>query len=142
MTTSDCFKLYPVGLIQKQADQTIITIRAAYKDALLGLEQFSHIMVCYWFHQNDTPEKRNTLRVYPRRNKSNPLSGVFATRAPLRPNLIAWSTCKLLAVDGLKLTIDKIDAFDATPVLDIKPFIPSRRSLAGVKTPDWLSHFQ
>ncbi len=138
MTTSDCFKVYHIGLIKKQADQMFITIRTEYKDALLGLNQFSHIMVYYWFHQNDTPEKRNTLQVYPRKDKSNPLSGVFATRAPLRPNLIAQSTCKLLGIDDLKLTIDKIDAFDETPVLDIKPFIPSHRSLVDVKVPAWV----
>jgi len=138
MTTSDCFKVYPIGLIKKQDNHTIITIRAAYKDALLGLDQFSHITVCYWFHQNDTPEKRNTLQVYPRKDKSNPLSGVFATRAPLRPNLIAWSTCKLFAIDDLNIAIDKIDAFNETPVLDIKPFIPRRQSLSHIKTPAWV----
>jgi tRNA-Thr(GGU) m(6)t(6)A37 methyltransferase TsaA len=138
MTTSDHFKIYPIGLIKKQDNQTIVTIRAAYKDALLGLDQFSHIIVCYWFHQNDTPEKRNTMQVYPRKDRSNPLSGVFATHAPLRPNLIAWSICKLLTVDGLKIAIDKIDAFDETPVIDIKPFTPSRRSLSDVKMPTWV----
>ncbi|MDM8540774.1 tRNA (N6-threonylcarbamoyladenosine(37)-N6)-methyltransferase TrmO [Desulfococcaceae bacterium HSG9] len=136
--TSDCFQVYPIGFIKKQDSQTIITIRTAYKDALLGLDQFSHIIVCYWFHQNDTPEKRNTVQVYPRRDKSNPLSGVFATRAPLRPNLIACSTCKLLAIDKLKITVNEIDAFDKTPVIDIKPFIPSRRSLVDVKVPEWV----
>jgi len=125
-------------MVKKQGDQTIIAIRAAYRDALLGLDQFSHVFVCYWFHKNDVPEKRDTLQVYPRGDKSNPLSGVFATRAPLRPNLIAQSTCKLLGIDDLNLTIDKIDAFDKTPVLDIKPFIPSRRSFADVKMPEWV----
>ena len=139
MTTSDHFQVYPIGLIKKQGNQTIIAIHPSYKDALLGLDQFSHIIVCYWFHKNDTPEKRNTLQVYPRKDMSNPLSGVFATHAPLRPNLIAWSICKLLAVDELKIAIDKIDAFDKTPVLDIKPFIPSRRSLADVKMPAWVT---
>jgi len=138
MTTSDHFKVYPIGLIKKQDNQTIISIRAAYKEAILGLDQFSHIIVCYWFHKNDTSEKRNTLQVYPRKDTSNPLSGVFATHAPLRPNLIASSICKLLAIDDLKIVIDKIDAFDETPVLDIKPFIPSRRSLSNVKLPAWV----
>jgi tRNA-Thr(GGU) m(6)t(6)A37 methyltransferase TsaA len=77
--------------------------------------------VLYWFDRNDTPQKRSMLRVHPRGNPDNPLRGVFATRSPLRPNPIALSQVNVLSVRGSLIEIDGIDAFDDTPVLDIKP---------------------
>jgi tRNA (Thr-GGU) A37 N-methylase len=61
------------------------------------------------------------LQVHPRGDPSNPLCGVFATRAPVRPNLIALSRCRVLSVQGSVIEIDDIDAMPDTPVLDIKP---------------------
>ncbi|PVV25773.1 MAG: hypothetical protein B6D74_02610 [gamma proteobacterium symbiont of Ctena orbiculata] len=61
------------------------------------------------------------LQVHPRGNPDNPLRGVFATRAPVRPNLIALSRCRILSIVGNRIEIDDIDAFPDTPVLDIKP---------------------
>lgn len=57
------------------------------RDGLLGLEQWSPIWVFHWFDRNDTPAKRSVLQVHPRGNPDNPLTGVFATRSPVRPNL-------------------------------------------------------
>jgi tRNA-Thr(GGU) m(6)t(6)A37 methyltransferase TsaA len=133
----DHFKVYPIGTINKTEQTTTIKIAEKYLDALLGLDQFSHMVVCYWFHQNDQPEKRAVLQVYPRKDKRNPLSGVFATHSPLRPNLIALSICEILSVKVNRIWVDKIDAFDQTPVLDIKPLIPSRH-LKDVKLPAWV----
>jgi tRNA (Thr-GGU) A37 N-methylase len=58
--------------------------------------------------------------VHPRGNPDNPLRGVFATRSPFRPNLIALSQVKMVAVRGNLIEIEEIDAFADTPVLDIK----------------------
>ncbi len=134
----DRFDIFPVGVIQKQDENVWIEIYEKYNEALLGLDKFSHITVCYWFHENDTPEKRNVMRVHPRKNKENPLSGVFATHSPLRPNLIAISTCKILSIEGNTIHIDKIDAFDGSPVIDIKCFIPSRALKSDIRLPDWV----
>ena len=122
MTTP--FQVFPVGVVTKTDDGTRIDIYAAYEKALLGLDGFSHITVCYWFHQNDTPEQRKTLQVHPRKNERNPLAGVFATHSPVRPNLIALSPCKILRIKGRSIFIDDIDARDGSPVIDIKPYIP------------------
>ncbi len=134
----DRFDIFPVGVIQKQDENIWIEIYEKYNEALLGLDKFSHITVCYWFHENDTPEKRNVMLVHPRKNKENPLSGVFATHSPLRPNLIAISTCKILSIEGNTIHIDKIDAFDGSPVIDIKCFIPSRALKSDIRLPDWV----
>jgi tRNA-Thr(GGU) m(6)t(6)A37 methyltransferase TsaA len=134
----DHFEIFPVGVIQKQDENVWIEIYEKYNEALLGLDKFSHITVCYWFHENDTPETRNVMQVHPRKNKENPLSGVFATHSPLRPNLIAISICKILTIEGNTIHIDKIDAFDGSPVIDIKCFIPSRALKSDIRLPDWV----
>jgi len=77
--------------------------------------------------------------VHPRGNKENPLTGVFATRAPVRPNLIATTLCKIQGIDEGVIRIDRIDAFDGTPILDLKPYIPAAdRAESEVRVPDWV----
>ena len=110
--------------MNKEAGRTRIILERKYEPGLLGLDRFSHIQVLYWFDRNDTPRERSILQVHPRGNKSNPLSGVFATRAPVRPNLIALSLCRIVSIRENIIVIDRIDAFPGTPVLDIKPYIP------------------
>jgi len=133
------FKLYPVGEIKRQRGSLKLQIFDRYRDALKGLDGFSHVHVLYWFDRNDTPEKRSILQVHPRGNKKNPLTGVFACRAPVRPNLIALSLCKILSIQNEIITVDKIDAFDGSPILDIKPYIPSiDDEHNGIILPDWL----
>ena len=132
------FRVNPVGYIHKTDDQVIIEILEGYQAALLGLDRFSHIIVFSWFHENDTAEKRKTLRVHPRGEKTNPLTGVFATRSPARPNPIAISTCQILSIKKNKIHIDKIDSFDKTPVIDIKPLLPAEDLGNGFRVPDWI----
>jgi tRNA-Thr(GGU) m(6)t(6)A37 methyltransferase TsaA len=134
----DRFYIYPVGVIKKENENVRIVIDEAYRDALLGLDDFSHITVCYWFHENDTPEKRKTMQVHPRKNKQNPLRGVFATHSPLRPNLIALSICKILSIKDTTISIEKIDALDGSPVIDIKCFIPSSELGSDIRLPEWV----
>ena len=132
------YYIFPVGVIKKENENVRIEVYKEYRDALLGLDDFSHITVCYWFHGNDTPEKRKTMQVHPRKNKQNPLSGVFATHSPLRPNLIALSICKILSIKDTTIFIEKIDALDGSPVIDIKCFIPSRELGSDIRLPDWV----
>jgi len=135
---TDHFQIFPVGIIKKQGKQVKIEIHEKYENALLGLGGFSHIVVCYWFHKNDTPDKRKILQVYPRNTKTNPLTGVFATHSPRRPNLLAISICKILSISGNTIHINHIDAFDGSPVIDIKGFIPNHFPKSHVRIPDWV----
>lgn len=133
------FLIHPIGTVRRQGDQTFIDLDPAFGDGLLGLDGFSHILVCYWLDRNDTPEARRVLRTHPRADPANPLTGVFATHSPRRPNPIAISLCRLMAVTGPTLEIDRIDALDASPVIDIKCFIPSTRfEKEAVRVPDWV----
>ena len=118
MTT---YEVRPVGKVHNRKGKPVqLEIFEPYIPALDGLQRCSHVMVLWWFHKNDTPAKRGILKVHPRGDKRNPLTGVFATHSPVRPNLIAVTTCKVLAVEGGLVTIDGIDAFDDTPILDLK----------------------
>jgi tRNA-Thr(GGU) m(6)t(6)A37 methyltransferase TsaA len=114
------FTVYPIGWVRKVEGRTTIVVEKEYQPGLLGLDQFSHVWVIYWFDRNDTPEKRSILHVHPRGNPNNPLRGVFATHSPVRPNLIAISRCKIISIKGNVIEIDDIDAFPDTPVLDLK----------------------
>ena len=128
--------VHPVGVVRKRDAVVGIEIFDEYMDALLGLDGFSHVYVLYWFHKNDAPDKRRTLQVHPRGDRNNPLTGVFATHSPLRPNLVALALCKITAVDGNQIQIENIDALDGSPVIDIKCYIPD--SVKGVRMPGWV----
>jgi tRNA-Thr(GGU) m(6)t(6)A37 methyltransferase TsaA len=132
------FKIWPIGKVRKTGGVTAIEMDPAYRKALAGLEGFSHIHVLYWFDRNDTPEKRAILQVHPRGNREIPLTGVFGTRAPVRPNLIALSACKVISIEDCTIRIESIDAFDDSPVIDIKPYIPGSDLIPEAKVPDWV----
>jgi tRNA-Thr(GGU) m(6)t(6)A37 methyltransferase TsaA len=134
---SPTYVISPVGVIRKKGDHTYIEIEEGFKDALLGLDEFSHIHVMTWFHKNDNSKKRSTLQVHPRNNRNNPLTGVFATRSPVRPNLIALFRCGILSIKGRLLQLDHIDAYDGSPVIDIKPYIPRIDAIAEAKVSWW-----
>jgi tRNA-Thr(GGU) m(6)t(6)A37 methyltransferase TsaA len=137
--TTESFELHPVGKVRKKGKVVQLQITDKYTDALKGLDGYSHVFVLYWFDRNDTPKKRSILQVYPQGNRKNPRTGVFACRAPVRPNLIALSLCKILSIEGGTVRIEKIDALDGSPILDLKPYIPSIDSVkSGVHLPAWL----
>lgn len=119
--TASTFEVRPIGWVRKSGDKTSIEIDPRYQPGLLGVENLEEIWVLYWFDRNDTPAQRSILRVHPRGNPRNPIRGVFATRSPVRPNLIAMSRCGVLSVHDNIIEIDDIDAYPDTPVLDIKP---------------------
>jgi len=131
------YKIVPVGFVRKKGQTTQIEVQKAFEAALLGLDEFSHIYVLYWLHQNDTPEKRDTLQVHPRGNPRNPLTGVFATHSPARPNLVALSVCRVVAVRENLIEIEGIDAHDRTPVIDIKSYNPNNDPKPPIRIPEW-----
>ncbi|HEX9907961.1 MAG TPA: tRNA (N6-threonylcarbamoyladenosine(37)-N6)-methyltransferase TrmO [Thermoplasmata archaeon] len=94
-----------------------IVIRPSYIDGLYRLSRFRHVWIIFGFHrQRDT-----VLRVHPRRDPRMPLFGVFATQSPTRPNKIGLTLVELLRIRRNVLTVKGLDAFDGSPVYDIKP---------------------
>ncbi len=95
-----------------------IELKEEFVPGLLDLDGFSHIILVYYFHES----KNFELQVEP--FLENKKHGVFATRAPKRPNAIGMSVVKLLRIDNNILEVENIDVLDGTPLLDIKPYIP------------------
>ncbi len=114
------FTMHPIGYVKKPEGRTLIVLDKKYEPALLGVSELSEIWVLWWFDRNDNPEKRSILQVHPRGNPDNPIRGVFATHSPVRPNLIGMTRCKVISVKENVIEIESIDAFEDTPVLDIK----------------------
>ncbi|MGQ9922270.1 MAG: tRNA (N6-threonylcarbamoyladenosine(37)-N6)-methyltransferase TrmO [Desulfobacca sp.] len=133
------YLLQPIGYVHRAEKHQEIEVAAASEPALLGIERYSHLWIIYWFHEHDNPQDRSILQVHPCRNPANPLTGVFGTRAPVRPNLLGLCAVRLLRLAGLRLLVTGLDARDGTPVLDIKPYLSSTDAIAGATAPSFLS---
>lgn len=106
--------------------------------ATKGLEAFSHIEVVFLFHL--VPEHSiETGPRHPRGNVAWPAVGILAQRAKDRPNRLGVSRCRLLAVDGLELEVQGLDAIDGTPVLDVKPYMRDFDPRGPVSEPPWVA---
>lgn len=105
--------------IPRGGTEAVIEIDPAYADALLRIEEHSHLWLLMWFHQAN----RDVLRVTPVKiNPDLPEYGVFGARAFKRPNPIALTRVRLERVEGTRLHVSGCDAIDGTPVLDIKAY--------------------
>jgi tRNA-Thr(GGU) m(6)t(6)A37 methyltransferase TsaA len=109
-----------------------VEINKKYAAGLKDLDGFEYIILLYHFHLS----KGYTLEIKPFLDDS--LRGVFATRAPKRPNAIGISIVRLLKVEGITLHIEDVDILDGTPLLDIKPYVP-QFDVRETRTIGWLS---
>jgi tRNA-Thr(GGU) m(6)t(6)A37 methyltransferase TsaA len=89
-------------------------------EGLEGIRAGDEIILITWLHQAD----RNLLKVHPRRDKNRPLTGVFATRSPHRPNPLGLHRVSVLEIAGNRLKVGPLEAIDGTPIVDIKPVLP------------------
>jgi len=96
----------------------VVEVFPEYVDGLKDLDGFSHIILVYHFHLVG----RASLRVKP--YMDDEFHGIFATRAPPRPNPIGISVVRLVRVEGNRLHVSDVDIVDGTPLLDIKPYVP------------------
>ncbi len=133
MSGESC-SLRPVGVVRSQVKEPAdaprqgrdaglvvrVEIFPEFLPALEGLVPGQRVVMVCWFHRAD----REALRVRPRGDLSLPVTGVFNTRSPNRPNPLALHTAEILAIDGGTLTLKGVDAVDGTPVLDIRPHVP------------------
>jgi len=98
----------------------VIELDPQWREGLEGLTPGRWLWVlCHYDRAN-----RTKLKVHPRGDHSRPLTGVFNTRSPHRPNPISLTLVRLEAVEGGRLTVRGLEALDGTPVLDLKPWVP------------------
>ena len=133
------YQLRPIGRVDVDEDGFSIAVEEPFRDALVGLEGFSHINVLWWFSLLDEPEYRAvTTAEKPYRDAPDQL-GIFATRSPLRPNPLALSAVPVLSIEvgaGI-VRVPYLDAEPGSPVLDIKPYHPAVDRIRDVSVPSW-----
>ncbi len=94
-----------------------LEVNPVFQQGLAGITRGDEVIVITWFHK----ARRGILQQHPRGDRRNPLTGVFATRSPDRPNPIGLHRVKILQISGNRLKIGPMEAIDGTPVVDIKP---------------------
>jgi tRNA-Thr(GGU) m(6)t(6)A37 methyltransferase TsaA len=144
MFSSGKICLEPVGFVQTEAvgkevrDKNVVSkivFREEYTEALEGIDEFSHLFVLFWLHEI-SDEDRKIMKVHPRGRSDMPLVGIFATRTPHRPNPIGLTRVKLLNIEDNVITVQGLDAYNGTPVMDIKPF-DRWDTTEDFKIPEW-----
>ena len=108
----------PIQPIGADSVRGTVELRPEHAEGLADLEGFSHLILLYHFHRVGPPRLRVTPFLDDRPH------GVFATRAPTRPNPIGLSVVRLVGIDGPILTVENVDVLDGTPLLDVKPYVP------------------
>jgi tRNA-Thr(GGU) m(6)t(6)A37 methyltransferase TsaA len=128
------YSLYPLGFIHsplKQREEAPrqgsegapdawLELNPAVAEGLDGMAVDDEIIVITWFHQS----QRDILKLHPRGDETIPLTGVFSTRSPDRPNPLGLHQVTVLEIAGNRLKVGPLEAIDGTPVVDIKPVLP------------------
>ncbi len=141
------FELRPIGHTRVVGDDPYkadyyVDIAKPFRKGMKELDQFSHVFVIWWAHKNDTERMRNlsSWTITPPYGDNPPETGIFATRAEYRPNPIGITVAKIDSVDVEKgiLKVDGLDAFDGTPVLDLKAYFPISDRIRDCHIGYWL----
>ena len=130
---SDTFRIRPIGwvaspltdpaLAPKQGEEGApdawLVFEPAIAPGLADVAAGDHLLVLTWLHL----ARRDELATRPRDDPANPLTGVFSTRSPHRPNPVGLHRVTVLAVDGCRLQVRGLEAVDGTPIVDVKPVL-------------------
>lgn len=125
--------LHPIGVVEspltdladapRQPDEgaphAVLRLDPELRDALAGIARGDALLVLTWLDR----ARRDVLQVHPRGDATRPLTGVFATRSPHRPNPIGVHRVEVVAVDGHRVHVRALEAVDGTPILDVKPVL-------------------
>jgi tRNA-Thr(GGU) m(6)t(6)A37 methyltransferase TsaA len=135
---SETFQIFPIGYVRRKDGRTVLEILEPFVPALKELERFSHVQVLWWLSAYDDGIYREVMQSE-HTPYAAPVLGVFACRSPVRPNPIGLTTAEILRVDRVKgeVEIVNIDAFDGTPILDLKAYFSSCDRVRDVQLPQW-----
>ncbi len=144
MSFQERIVLNPIGYVKTNAkgeevkDKALlsqIVLRDDLANGLSGISDYSHLFVMFYLNQV-TDEQKKTLSVHPRGRMDMPLVGVFVARTMLRPNPIGLTLVELVKVEDNVLTVRGLDAYDGTPVLDIKTY-DFWDMAENIRVPEW-----
>lgn len=127
------------GPVRWESIPSTLEIDPRWAPALDGLEEFSHIWVLFYLHHSSTTEI--PLHIHPQNRAELPLVGLLATRTPHRPNPIGMTAVRLIRREGNRLHVLGLDAYNGTPILDLKPYIPAGDRI-DAQTPPWVSQLR
>lgn len=136
--------LQPIGRIvnHEKEGRYILKVEEPYRAGLKQLDRFSHVMVFWWADQMDREDRRDILTT------TLPYApgvevGVFACRSEYRPNPIAVTTVPVLSMDveNGEVIIPWIDAFDGSPLIDLKPYLPVSDRVRDVEVAPWMAEW-
>jgi tRNA-Thr(GGU) m(6)t(6)A37 methyltransferase TsaA len=130
MSSSD-YIIKPIGVVQSTltrledapmqgdegAPEASLVFNSSFAAGLLGINVGDELIVVTWLHLAE----RDTLQVHPRGDRNRPVTGVFATRSPDRPNPIGLHRVSVLEAGEQRLRVAPLEAIDGTPIIDIKP---------------------
>lgn len=136
-------QLTPIGTVRKEDEATWFEIEKAYRPAMRGLEEYSHLFLIFWFNGSDNPKDRSKVEAHQPYYDAPESIGTFASRSPRRPNPIGLTVAKILRVDreAGRIEVENVDARDQTPILDLKPYIPYLDRVEESRGPDWCAHW-
>ncbi|MGE5276347.1 MAG: tRNA (N6-threonylcarbamoyladenosine(37)-N6)-methyltransferase TrmO [Acidobacteriota bacterium] len=137
MSEPDAFRLEPIGVVrsalrdraaaprqgEEGAPDAWIEVEPRVAEGLSGIRAGEELLVITWLHE----ARRDVLKVHPRSDERLPLTGVFATRSPDRPNPLGLHRVTVRRVAGRRLRVGPLEAIDGTPVVDIKPVLGAGR---------------
>jgi tRNA-Thr(GGU) m(6)t(6)A37 methyltransferase TsaA len=140
--TAERYQVWPIGHVRRDNERTYLEILGPYVPALKELEQFSHVQVLWWFSQFQD-EMYRAITQSEHTPYDAPVLGMFACRSPVRPNPIGLTTAEILKVDHERgvVEINNIDAFDDTPVLDLKAYFPTCDRVKDVRVGSWATEW-
>jgi len=132
--TARSFSIRPIGYVRSPltsrdeaprqgsegAPDAWLELDESLRTGLNGIEVGDELIVLTWFHES----RRDVLKLHPRGDPKLPLSGVFATRSPDRPNPIGLHRVRVVEVAGHKMKVGPLEAIEGTPIVDIKPVLP------------------
>ncbi|MCG3260024.1 MAG: tRNA (N6-threonylcarbamoyladenosine(37)-N6)-methyltransferase TrmO [Candidatus Heimdallarchaeota archaeon] len=134
------FQIIPIGSVKRKEDGVYLELDKKYAPAIKELNHFSHVQVLWWADKHDNEKSRNIMQITPPYGKNPPVTGVFATRAEYRPNPIGITVAKIEKVnvnDGI-VKVQNLDAFDGTPIIDLKAYFPVCDRVKDASIPKWL----
>lgn len=142
----ETIEITPIGVIRNAVIEPVnqdwgkviseIHVQPELAAGLLGLTDWSHIVVIYWMHRTQFDPAQHLVR-HPRERADMPELGIFAQRARHRPNTIGTTAVQLLGVENNIVRVRGLDAIDGTPVLDLKPYAPVYDGVREPLVPGW-----
>ena len=138
------YTINPIGTVQKKDSKIYLEINPEFWAATTHLDLFSHAIVLWWIDGKDTPGIRKTILSKPPKNKGPIRSGVFSCRSPARPNPIGHTIVRIISLDekNKRIEIDQMDANDETPLIDIKPYLPSSDRIDDAQVAPWFENLE